>query len=157
MQKWMERRNFSHSERHYNLIERCILCEEYIDDGTGSFPTDYKFMCMHGQVFCVLVCAGRDTENTHYSPYSTKWVGLPQYNRSGTLDEAERPANLEEMIQVAECLSQDIDMVRVDLYSNGSRIWFGEMTLTPAGCIFHTWSNQSMDDMGEFYRKTNTK
>lgn len=61
------------------------------------------------------------------------------------------PSNLGEMIVVAEKLSKGIDLVRVDLYSNGSDIWFGEMTLTPSGCIFHRWTQKALDDMGEYY------
>ena len=55
------------------------------------------------------------------------------------------------MISTAERLADGIDLVRVDLYSNGSRIWFGEMTLTPAGCIFHRWTQKALDDMGDIY------
>lgn len=58
------------------------------------------------------------------------------------------------MIKCAESLASDIDLVRIDLYSNGSRIWFGEITLTPAGCIFHRWSNKALDKMGALYLKS---
>ena len=70
-------------------------------------------------------------------------------------DESEilqRPKNLDAMMDVVKKLASGIDMVRVDLYSNGSKIWFGEMTLTPDGCIFRRWTQKAIDEMGEFYR-----
>lgn len=57
------------------------------------------------------------------------------------------------MLEIASALSAGIDLVRVDLYDTPQKIIFGEMTLTPAGCIFHNWSQKALDDMGDFYRK----
>jgi len=152
---WTHKKHASQSERHYNLIEPKIVCEEFIDDGSGFFPTDYKFICLHGKVVCILACTGRETGKAHYSPYSPDWGPLPEYNRkNGNFDYLNPPSNLNDMINVAEKLSSDFEMIRVDLYSNGNRIWFGELTLTPAGCIFHTWSNLALDEMGKlFYSK----
>ena len=46
IQEWFARpANYSYSESHYNLIERKLICEAYIEDHHGGFPTDYKFMC----------------------------------------------------------------------------------------------------------------
>ena len=46
----------------------------------------------------------------------------------------ERPAQFSKMLRIAECLSEDIDFVKVDLYApNDDAIMFGELTLTPAG------------------------
>lgn len=30
----------------------------------------------------------------------------------------------------------------------------GEITLTPAGCIFHKWTQKALDEMGRFYYQT---
>lgn len=151
---WLARHKYSHSEKHYNLIQRRIICEEYIDDGSGGFPIDYKFMCIKGKVSCILACSGRD-KHAEYLPYSTAWLPLQEWYRGSSTarDILKRPDNLEDMIHVAEKLSEGIDLVRVDLYSNGSRIWFGEMTLTPSGCIFHRWTREAIDEMGRQYRE----
>ena len=151
MQQWLQPRLYSHSERHYNLIEKRIICEEFIDDGTGGFPIDYKFMCIHGKVACILGVNGREEGHGSYLPYSTDWKPLRDYYRGDSTAQKvlPRPENLHEMIAVAEKLAEGIDLVRVDLYSNGTRIWFGEMTLTPAGCIFHRWTQKALDEMGK--------
>ena len=156
MKGWMKPSTYSFSEQHYNLIDKKIVCEEFIDDGSCGFPVDYKFMCIKGKVACVLGVSGREEGHGSYLPYSVVWETIPEYYR-GTATASvplHRPSNLEEMIRVAEKLAEGIDLVRVDLYSNGSRIWFGEMTLTPAGCIFHRWTQKALDEMGKIYRET---
>lgn len=154
LDNWLNRKVlYSYSEQHYNLIKRKIVCEEYIDDGSGGFPIDYKFMCICGKVHCILACSGRENGHADYLPYSLNWDPLYDYYKTIKPQNhlLPKPSNLEEMINIAEILSQDIDLVRVDLYSNGSKIWFGEMTLTPAGCIFHRWSDKGLFEMGQFY------
>lgn len=155
VQQWLQPQHYSESERHYNLITPKIVVEEFIDDGTGGFPVDYKFMCIHGKVHCILGVNGRGEGEGLYLPYSPEWQPLHDYYRGiATATELlPKPANLDNMIEVASKLAGDIDLVRVDLYSNGSRIWFGEMTLTPSGCIFHRWTQKALDAMGKEYLK----
>ena len=150
---WLIPMHYSESEQHYNLIEPKIVVEEFIDDGSGGFPIDYKFMCIRGKVFCILGVNGRENGCGSYMPYSVDWKAIPEYYRGDTTatELLARPKNLDEMIATAEKLAEGIDLVRVDLYSNGSRIWFGEMTLTPSGCIFHHWTQKALDEMGHAY------
>ena len=154
--QWLSTESFNASERHYNRIPKKIVCEEFIDDGSGGFPTDYKFMCINGKVYCILGVSNRESGHGLYLPYSRNWKPIPEFYRghSTAHNLLPRPANLDEMIETAEELAEGIELVRVDLYSNGTRIWFGEMTLTPAGCIFHRWTQKAIDEMGEAYRKT---
>lgn len=152
---WLKPGQYSVAERHYNLIPKKFVCEEFIDDGTGGFPVDYKFMCIHGKVHCILGVNGREEGHGSYLPYTPDWHPIREYFRgdSTATELLPRPANLKKMISVVETLAGDIDLVRVDLYSNGSRIWFGEMTLTPSGCIFHRWTQRALNEMGKIYRK----
>ena len=151
--QWLSVAHYSESERHYNLIPKKIVCEEFIDDGSGGFPIDYKFMCIKGDVVCVLACSGRENGHATYLPYSIKWEPLYDYYRAipKSIDLLPPPSNLQEMIAIASRLAKGIDLVRIDLYSNGTRIWFGEITLTPAGCIFHRWSDYALDELGKYY------
>lgn len=153
VREWLKPVHYSESERHYNLIEPKIVCEEFIDDGSGGFPVDYKFLCIKGKVACILAVSGREEGHGTFFPYSRDWQPLPEYYRGKNLsiNKVSCPNNLTQMIQVAERLAEGIDLVRVDLYSNGTRIWFGEMTLTPSGCIFHRWTQKALDDMGQLY------
>lgn len=154
--QWLTSGVYSLSERHYNLIPKKIVCEEFIDDGTGGFPTDYKLMCIHGKVHCILACSGREKGHAVYLPYSVEWKPMYDYYKTvpPKIDLLKAPKNLTKMIHVAEILAEGIEFVRIDLYTDGNRIWFGEITLTPAGCIFHRWSNKALDEMGRlFYNK----
>lgn len=151
---WLKPGNYSVAERHYNLIPKKFVCEEFIDDGTGGFPVDYKFMCIHGKVHCILGVSGREQGHGSYLPYTTDWKPIREYYRGNAtaVNLLPKPNNLQEMVRVAEQLAKDIDLVRVDLYSNGLRIWFGEITLTPSGCIFHRWTKKALNKMGQLYR-----
>lgn len=50
----------------------------------------------------------------------------------GLSDDFEMPDNFEEMKSLASKLAGDLPFVRIDLYSVGSKIYFSEVTLTPA-------------------------
>lgn len=151
---WLAGPKYAFSERHYNLIDRKVVCEEFIDDGTGGFPIDYKFICLKGEVKAILVCNDRDSGHADYIPYDINWNPLYDYciAKHDSSELVNKPNNLSEMIASAKKLASSIDMVRVDLYSNGTKIWFGEMTLTPDGCIFRRWTQRAIDEMGNYFR-----
>ncbi len=154
LNEWMKVSSYAHSERHYDLIPHKIICESFIDDGHGGFTIDYKFMCLKGKPFCVLACGHRESGHAEYLPYSLNWKPLFEYTKTGHKCRViEKPKHFSEMLEIASALSAGIDLVRVDLYDTPQKIIFGEMTLTPAGCIFHNWSQKALDDMGDFYRK----
>lgn len=154
---WLSANYTTYAEPHYSLIERKIIAEEFIDDGNGGFPTDYKFMCMNGHVSCVLACSGRERGLEIYAPFDLSWNYLSKYDKR-IHDNSEKirincPENFSEMIKVAEDLSRGLKFVRVDLYSSGTKIWFGEITLTPSGAILHGWTRKAIDELGEFYHR----
>jgi hypothetical protein len=61
-------------------------------------------------------------------PLNLYGEGIKQYQGKFVL-----PENYKEMVRVAESLSQGIDFIRVDLYSVGGRIYFGELTCYHGG------------------------
>lgn len=154
LEKWLESGKSGYAEYHYDLIPRKIICEEWIDDGSGCFPTDYKFMCINGKVHCVLVCHGRGSDEASFFPYDVvTWKPLQEYYKVKLHDTVPAPNNIKQMVEIAERLSEGMDFVRVDLYSNGTSVWFGEMTLTPSGCILHRWTDYAIEQMGGIYKK----
>ena len=118
------------------------------------FLVDYKFLCLKGEILAILVCSGRESGNTSYIPYDIMWNPRVDYciAHHDKMELVPCPNNLDSMIEYVKRLACNIDMVRVDLYSNGTKTWFGEMTLTPDGCIFRRWTQKAIDEMGEFYR-----
>ena len=62
----------------------------------------------------------------------------------------EKVDSLEEMIQMAEKLAEGIPFVRVDLYQADGKIYFGEMTFTPAtGVLFH-FKDTFLEEEGKY-------
>lgn len=117
---------------HYRLIPPRIVIEELLDEG-GESPPDYDFFCYHNH-------EGFDYSLSVVMPHGTRAVHFEKdWSISGmtcTAAEAERvtnPANFAEMVEVAEKLSRGFDYVRIDLYNVAGRIYFGEVTCTPAG------------------------
>ena len=154
LKEWLSKSShYSYSESHYNLIPRKIICEEFIVDGNGNFPIDYKFLCIKGEPFCILACSDRDTGYAKYTMYSPTWEWLPDYQKEQVDQQKEvnMPLNLDEMLLIARKLSFGLDLVRVDLYDTGDKVLFGEMTLTPAGCIFHRWTQKALDEAARYY------
>jgi hypothetical protein len=66
-------------------------------------------------------------------------------------DPLAKPSNLEQMIEVAQILGQDVDFVRVDLYSVGEKIYFGEMTPTPGGGMSRFEPEQMNEWLGSLW------
>jgi hypothetical protein len=137
--RWM-RTDYSRllGELHYAGMTPRILCEEFLDDGTGELPTDYKLYCFGGKVHCVLVCRGRTAnDRARVEFYDQDCENVLPYDRSSRPASlpAGPPAAYAEMRQAAETLSQPFPFVRVDFYSIRGRAVLGEMTFTPAACI----------------------
>ena len=134
-------------ELHYSRIDRKIIAEKFLSDGTASDINDYKFWCFDGRVEYVQVDRNRSTDHVQKF-YSVDWEPLDMIISGHKLDTAvsEKPPMLEKMLKIAETLSVGFGIVRVDLYCLGDKIYFGEMTFTPlAGYI--QWKPQEVDHL----------
>lgn len=118
----------------YSQVQPRIIAEQYMEDESHQELKDYKFFTFSGKAAMILVDYGRFSHHGR-NLYSLDWEYL---NASiaypgDPLYVVPRPEKLELMIELAERLGQNLPHVRVDLYSIGSRIYFGEMTLYPGG------------------------
>lgn len=120
-------------EPQYKNIDKKIICEKYMQDKKGNL-FDYKFFCFNGKVEFIEVDFDR-FENHAMNFYDLNWnlLKLRKGNYPNYTKEFEKPENLNEMIEVAEKLSKDLPFARIDLYDVDDKIYFGEITLTPAG------------------------
>lgn len=132
-------------ELHYNAIKKKIIAEEFITDGKSLDINDYKFWCFDGHVEYIQVDKNRSTNHVQRF-YSVDWRLLPFIIAEHTPDNqiAEKPATLDEMLNIAKTLSKGFSVVRVDLYCVGDRIYFGEMTFTPL-TGYMKWSPDDTD------------
>jgi hypothetical protein len=117
----------------YKDIEPQIIVEEYIDEGTGQVPKDYKLFVFHGTVAMNQVDEGRyvDHRRNLYTPAWEKLDATLHYaNIEGPVP---LPVHLQEMIRGAELLGAELDFIRADFYDTKNKLYFGELTTTPGG------------------------
>jgi len=131
-QKWLSTKYSSViGETHYDDIVPRIIIEKFIEDSKYKIPLDYKFFCFHGRVEMIQVDSSRFIQHAR-NLYDRSWNEMPvvlQYPKGFSV---EKPALLKEMIEVAEHISANFDFSRIDLYcQNNTKIFFGEITLTP--------------------------
>ena len=121
-----------HREWPYKNIQRRIIAEDYMSDNSGEL-TDYKLMCFDGLCKCIFTCTDRYSKSgLKVTFYDTKWNILPFERHYKSLKKPEKkPEKLDEMIMLAEKLSQNIPFVRIDFYVINKEIFFGEITFYP--------------------------
>jgi hypothetical protein len=135
-------------EPHYTIIDPLIFCEELIETETGELPIDYKITCIKGNPINILVVTERKI-NKKLFMFDLDWHEL-DYIKKHHLPKSipEKPKNLKKMIQIATILSTKFDFVRVDLYDTGDKIWFGELSFSPSGGLFRSYTDDALKRMG---------
>lgn len=126
-----------YGEYHYAYIKRLILAEQLLDDGKEERMIDYKIHCFNGEPYCIMVCSNRATD-VKFDYYDLDWQLMDYITKgeeSGVL--IERPEGLETMIKAARDLSKGFPFARIDFYDVHGKVYFGEITLTPAGGNLH--------------------
>jgi len=117
----------------YKHIEPRIIVEEFISDGTGLTPMDYKFYVFGGRVQMIQVDTDRfvDQRRDHYRRSWERFDLTTGYKPIGGVP---RPRHLDGLIACAETLGGGLDFLRVDLYDAG-KMYFGEMTVYPVAGV----------------------
>lgn len=151
MEKWGKNKYWlNHSEMHYKYIPRKIVCEKFLEPNGESVIPDYKVYCFHGEPKAIFVMhdRGKDTIKTEF--FDVEWNRLNNTELFvSPEDETPKPACLEKLLDISKKLSQPFPFVRCDFYVVDDKIYFGEMTFTPAGGIHTaetTVHGQKMED-----------
>lgn len=118
-------------EPQYKNIKPRIIAEEYLENDDHDLY-DYKIWCFGGEPKYIQFLSERNTNGLKMAFYDTKWNRQEfVYDHPRLNHEAEKPDNLDEMLEIAAKLAKDFCHVRVDLYHlNNGEIKFGEMTFT---------------------------
>ena len=158
---WMTESNtfgLTTGEWHYVKVKPRIIVEKYLEMlGEGISLVDYKFHCIHNQVYGVDAFYDRDVKShtVSYDHYDPDWnltdSILPPFPPNRRL--IPKPKRFDEMKRIALALSEGLEYVRVDLYEIDDRIIFGEMTFTPWGNYF-PYTHERMIDMEQFFERT---
>lgn len=122
-------------EYPYRSVPPLILCEQYLNDGVGLTPNDYKIMCFNGEPRYIIVDQNRFVDH-HRDVYDPDWNKLDFCTDHPQTDVVlDKPLELEKMLSLARELSRDFKHVRVDFYIVNEHVYFGELTFCPWGGV----------------------
>lgn len=124
----------------YKNVHRRVLAEKFMVDESGTELKDYKIFCFGGEPEIIEVDYDRFIKHKR-NFYDKEWnfIDMRIEYPSDKSHVIACPNNLKRMLDLARELSQGIPHLRVDFYSIGNRIYFGELT------FFHEAG------MGHFY------
>lgn len=132
--KWLKT-NYGNKtvEKHYSSIKPQIIIEKYLGNA-DNLPTEYKIHVFNGLAKYMYVVTGRGID-IRYNNYYVDWTPFDGAQFNGWKKRDEKlpiPSNWDEMVKLTEELAKDFPFVRVDLYNINGKIYFSEMTFTPA-------------------------
>jgi hypothetical protein len=151
-QGWLRENYFDRfREWHYKHIVPRIVVEQYIDDGTGVVPTDYKLHVFGGRVEIISVMRSR-FETVRNTIHRRPWIKLGITRGMEQIEEDPvPPQHLQTMIEYAEALANGLDYLRVDLYDTAEQVYVGELTLTPGAGVEPFQPREFDRTMGDFW------
>jgi TupA-like ATPgrasp len=135
----------------YRNVPRQIIIEEFLDDGSGVSPWDIKVWVFNQHVRIVQIDTARFGE--HRRKYLDEhWNELTLYDFVPQIEHpVDKPSRLEDIIRYAEALARETDMLRVDFYQAGDRVYFGEMTHTPGSGLTRNYPSEWDDRLGAWW------
>jgi hypothetical protein len=150
--RWLQPVEVTRLHEWAYLKARPLLLVEELIGTPGSPPPDYKFYVFAGEVALAEVHSGR------YSDHRVRWykpdwtplhVSFVGYQLAPV--EAAPPSNFEKMLTIASELGGPFDFMRVDLYSIGSNVFFGELTPYPASGTDRFVPDSFDDELGAMW------
>ena len=134
-------------ELHYKRIPHRLIFEKFLQDADKII--DYKIHCFHGKPDFILVCGNR-LSGVQKRLYTLSWQPIDEMigKEKGNYEYA-KPKELEKMIEISKVLSEDFDFVRVDLYDINGKIYFGELTFSPASGVLPNFSEKFIKEKGQ--------
>jgi hypothetical protein len=149
---WMaQRHDRINREWAYGQLVPQVIIERMLGEN-GSAPDDYRFFVLSGKVALIELRLRRD--GIGYECYYTsdwKRMALSSNYYPSYPHEPSRPAQLDEMLEVARRVAGDIDFVRVDLYLEGGKVYVGELTLYPGGGFHGSVPDQIDESLGNLW------
>lgn len=118
-----------------NVVPR-ILIEKYMEDNLTKELRDYKLFCFNGKMRLMFIACDRQNKfhETTFDFFDDNFKHINVQNgHANSKTIITKPQDFALMKRIAEKLSKDIPLLRVDLYEVNGRLYFGELT------FFH-WS-----------------
>ena len=140
-------------ELHYSSIKPQIIIEKLLIQD-NKLPVEYKIHVFNGVAKSLYVVTNRGID-IRYNNYYIDWTPFDgsQFNGWKKTDyPLEKPKNFAEMVSLAETLAKQFPFVRVDLYDVDGKIYFSEMTFTPAKGTLILDDDQADFEIGEWLK-----
>lgn len=141
---------------YYGLPYR-IIGERLIKSSDENQIKDYKIFCFNGKPEFLFVASERGTEHLKFDFFDTEWNWLPITNAHEHNVNLKKPKHLKEMLEVAGKLSEDFPHVRVDLYEEEGRVFFGELTFYHFGGFTRFEPDEWDFKLGEYFKLSGIK
>ena len=130
----------------YKNAKPCIIAEKYMEDSISKDLKDYKFFCFNGSMEFFDIDIDRFIEhrsnyydrNGNFLPFGKTYCP-PDYTKK-----IEMPKNLDKMIELAETISHNTVLSRIDFYEIDGQVYFGEITFYP-GSGFSPFTDEKWD------------
>ncbi|WP_196053671.1 ATP-grasp fold amidoligase family protein [Paracoccus lichenicola] len=121
-------------ESHYKSIKPRIIFERLLlQDGLPA--NDYKIHCFrkNGKLTQIVQVHSDRFGHHKLNLFTSDWMPLDirLVHERAPAETVKKPAQLDEMLDIADRLSTGINYVRVDLYESSGQVFFGELTFTP--------------------------
>ncbi|MET2986575.1 ATP-grasp fold amidoligase family protein [Aureibaculum conchae] len=134
--KWLNKNQYYRTgqEWAYKDVKPRLMAEKFMKDGDRSSLLDYKFYCFNGKAKFVEIHLDRELNHKRaffdldFKKLPYRYVAVEEV----ITEKIEKPSNFDEMILLAEDLSNKLPFVRVDFYSIHGKTIFGEMTFYPS-------------------------
>lgn len=150
---WMaEDYYLNYAEVNYKYVPKRIICEAYLASKDGFLPNDYKIYCFDGVPKLVLTCYDRDDAKEQVQLVFTDLdFNVLAYGAEGINDgkAIEKPESFDKMLEYCRILSKGFPFVRMDFYDIDGKVYFGEMTFTPAGGLAKYYNEEGQKRLGE--------
>lgn len=127
----------------YKNVKPKVIAEQFMEDDylknlNRKGLLDYKFYCFNGEPKFLYVGYANIKDNVKhdlFSFYNLDWSKADFYrtDHESLPFEVPKPKKLNDMIDIAKKLSEEIPFVRVDLYYINEKIYFSELTFYPGG------------------------
>jgi hypothetical protein len=129
LQRWQHKNYYyTTGEWVYKDIKPRIICEELLEDNI----TDYKIQCFNGEPKMLYVCTDRTTQfKVSHFDLNFNILNIVHKKRAA-IENKEKPQCFDQMVKIAGILAKGFPYVRVDLYESKGKVYFGELTFTPA-------------------------
>lgn len=147
------RRHFSSKTKewaYYDLPYR-IIGEKYIESSDNCQIKDYKIFCFYGEPKFLFVASERGTEHLKFDFFDLDWNWLPVTNAHEHNPNLKKPEHFDEMLEVARKLSKPFPHVRVDLYDEEGKVFFGELTFYHFGGFVRFEPDEWDYKFGEYF------